>query len=62
MIIIYSNKDHIINLRIILNVNNIIIIELHKTLLPIIHNKGKKRTIKVAFIVEYQPPQENMFL
>ena len=56
-----NNKYQIINLNNKMNINNIFMIELCETLLPIIHMKAKKMIIKVAFIVEYQPSPENMF-
>ena len=61
MIIVDNNRYHIINMYLIMNFNSIAMIELQKTLLPILHMKGEKRIIKLAFIVEYQPPPENMF-
>ena len=60
IIIVDNNKDHVIILHIIINVNSILMIEPHKMLLPIMHTKGKNWITNVAFIVEYQPPIENM--
>ena len=62
MIIFYNNRYHIINLSNIMNANSIGIIEHYKTLLCSIHMKWKILIIKVAFIVGYQNPIENMFL
>ena len=44
-----------------MNVKSIFTIELHEILLPIMRMKGEKWITKVASIVEYQPPPENMF-
>ena len=61
MNILDNNKDYIINLHNIMNVNSIVIIEPNEAFLPIMHTKRKICIIKVAFIVEYQILSENMF-
>ena len=43
-----------------MNVNNIIMIELHKMLITKMHMKGKNWIIKLEFIVKYQPPPEHV--
>ena len=56
MIIVEHNRYNIIKLHLIMNVNIIVMIELHKKLILIMFMKGEKWIIKVEFIVEYQPP------
>ena len=39
-----------------MNVNSIVMIEMHKMILPIMRMKGKNWITKVALIVKYLPP------
>ena len=55
MIILGINRYNIINPHLIMKSNSVVMIELHKKLLPIMRMKGEEWIIKVALIVEYQP-------
>ena len=56
MIIVEHNRNHIINLLLIKNVNTIVMTEQHEILLPEMCMIDKEWTIRVSLIVVYKTP------